>query len=69
MLGPSLNFFAIDVVHKKYAFFEHEKNFQLTYIFYHCDNCCDKFDLRGIEIFRRKKVSVCRLEEKLLFSR
>ena len=67
MLDPYLQFFPIDTVQKKFAFFEHIFNSHLIDIPYHCDSCYHEVDLRGIEILRRENICVLRFEDILLF--
>ena len=50
---PILQFIPTDIVQKNFAFFEHVHNSHRTDIFYHCDSCCHKLDLCGVEILKR----------------
>ena len=58
VLDPFLQFIPTDILQKKFAFFDHVQNSHRTDIFYHCDSCCHKVDLRGIEILKMQQAYV-----------
>ena len=66
-VGPNSAVHSHRYYEKKIAFFEHVHNSHRTDIFCHCDSCCHKLDLWGIEILKRQKACVLTFEDILLF--